>query len=77
MHRPRHSGTSGLLLEDEPPIDQTSLGIMRLLDRINPRARLSSWRPTTPRVNQMRKRVSELSRRRYHDQNRGVCGAGR
>ena len=67
-----------LLLADEPTgnLDpETSLGIMRLLDRIN-RTGTTVVMATHDAdiVNQMRKRVIELS---SGDQNRGVYGAGR
>ena len=71
-----------LLLADEPTgnLDpETSLGIMRLLDRIN-RTGTTVVMATHDAdiVNQMRKRVIELaSGDVVRDQNRGVYGAGR
>ena len=71
-----------LLLADEPTgnLDpETSLGIMRLLDRIN-RTGTTVLMATHDAdiVNQMRKRVIELaSGDVVRDQNRGVYGAGR
>ena len=71
-----------LLLADEPTgnLDpETSLGIMRLLDRIN-RTGTTVVMATHDAdiVNQMRKRVIELANGDVvRDQNRGVYGAGR
>ena len=71
-----------LLLADEPTgnLDpETSLGIMRLLDRIN-RTGTTVVMATHDAdiVNQMRKRVIELEAGDViRDQNRGVYGAGR
>ena len=71
-----------LLLADEPTgnLDpETSLGIMRLLDRIN-RSGTTVVMATHDAdiVNQMRKRVIELEAGDVvRDQNRGVYGAGR
>ena len=71
-----------LLLADEPTgnLDpETSLGIMRLLDRINRTGTtvvMATHDATI--VNQMRKRVIELEAGGViRDQNRGVYGAGR
>ena len=71
-----------LLLADEPTgnLDpETSLGIMRLLDRINRTGTtvvMATHDATI--VNQMRKRVIELEAGDViRDQNRGVYGAGR